>query len=258
MLNGGSSLSMGWYPEGGFIKARWTGYSEGSILYLLALGSENSWRLDPPYWTNWTQTHQWKTSYGQSFIHFPPLFGHQYTACWVDYSEIADAVTASRGLTYFENSRRATLSQRAYCVANPKHWKGYGPNLWGLTACDGPGSKGALAYAARGAPPPENDDGTIAPTAAGGSLPFAPKEAIECLRYLYGAFRPKIWCGYGFRDAFNLSQDWWDTDVIGIDQGPILLMAENLRTKKIWAVMRNCSQLQNGLRRAGFRQVKRE
>jgi hypothetical protein len=243
MLNDGTSLSMGWYPTGGFINARWSGYSEGSILYLLAIGSSNSSRLDFRYWNTWAHTHEWKTSFGKSFIHFPPLFGHQYTACWVDYSEIADEFTTKHGLTYFENSRRATLSNRAYCMANPKHWKGYGPNVWGLTACDGPGSRGAFAYVARGAPPPENDDGTIAPTAAGGSLPFTPTESLECLRYLYDSFRARIWCGYGFRDAFNLAQGWWDTDVIGIDQGPILLMAENLRTKKVWNVMKRSSQL---------------
>jgi hypothetical protein len=258
MLNGGDSLSMGWHPERGFIKARWQGYNEGSILYLLGLGATTANALQAGHWKNWTSTYEWRTSFGQTFIHFPPLFGHQYTACWVDFRNIVDDFTAAKNITYFENSRRATLAQREYCIANPAGFPGYGPDIWGLTACDGPGSGNAHGYIARGAPPAENDDGTIAPTAAGGSLPFAPDECISALRAMYDRYREKIWCGYGFRDAFNLKENWWGADVIGIDQGPILIMAENLRTGRVWKRMSGNEVLQRGLKKAGFRPLQNE
>jgi len=247
MLNGGETLTMGWHPETGFIKSRWEGYNEASILYLLGLGAKNQ-PLEPAHWAAWTKTYRLEKSWGQEFIHFPPLFGHQYSACWIDFRGIADAFTAAKGLTYFENSRRATLAQRAYCIANPGQFTGYGPDSWGLTACDGP-----FGYAARGAPPAENDDGTIAPTAAGGSIPFAPAECLKCLRNLYNQHREKIWTAYGFRDAFNLQRNWWGPDVLGIDQGPILIMAENHRTGRVWEVMRKNFSVREGLRKAGFR-----
>lgn len=251
MLNGDKTLTMGWHPETGFIEARWRGYNEASILYIIALGVENP-ALDRDSWTEWTRTYDWRTSYGYSFVHFAPLFGHQYSACWIDFRNSADEYMRAKGITYFENSRRATLAQRAYCIANPLRHTGYSSNVWGLTACDGPGVKGTFAYMARGAPPPENDDGTIAPTAAGGSIPFAPRECIAALRHMYDTYREKIWHRYGFRDAFNLRHDWWDPDVLGIDQGPILIMAENHRNGRVWDVMNRSKILQRGLNRAGF------
>lgn len=257
MLNRGETLAMGWYPEQGFTRARWNGYNEASILYLLGLGAEKN-SLEAKHWRAWAETYSWDTSYGYSFIHFPPLFGHQYSACWIDFRGIVDDYTAGKGITYFENSRRATLAQREYCIANPGNFPGYGPEIWGLTACDGPGANGTHAYIARGAPPPENDDGTIAPTAAGGSLPFTPEHSIRALRTMYDRYREKIWCGYGFRDAFNLKEDWWGADVIGIDQGAILLMAENLRTDSVWNRMSKNPVLKRGLERAGFRPLSRE
>ena len=253
MLNGEGTLTMGWYPERGFTKAHWNGYNEASILYIMGLGSSGPTRLKPEHWKNWTSTYDWRTSEGQTFIHFPPLFGHQYSACWIDFRNVADDYTAAKGITYFENSRRATIAQRAYCIRNPGQFPGYGTNIWGLTACDGPGSNGTYSYSARGAPPAENDDGTIAPTGPGGSLPFAPEECVRALRAMYDQYREKIWCGYGFRDAFNLKENWWGEDVIGIDQGPILIMAENMRNGRVWLVMRRNAALQQGLKQAGFR-----
>src|SRR5262249_11225125 len=149
--------------------------------------------------------------------------------------------------TYFENSRRATLAQRQYCIVNPRRFFGYSSNVWGLTACDGPGSTGYFGYIARGAPPSQNDDGTIAPTAPGGSIAFAPEVCLPTLRYFYDQFRTNIWTGYGFRDAFNLQARWWDPDIIGIDQGPILVMVENYRSQKVWQVFGQCPEVQRGL-----------
>jgi hypothetical protein len=250
MLNQGDTLTMGWHPESGFIKARWKGYNEASILYLLGLGAQSHARLAPEHWSAWTRTYEWKTSYGYSYVHFPPLFGHQYSACWVDFREVQDDYMRRQGITYFENSRRATLAQRAYAIANPQGHRGYGPNVWGLTASDTP-----RGYMAHGAPPPENDHGTVVPTAPGGSLPFAPRECLAALRHMYSAYRTKLLCGYGFRDAFHPGEDWWGPDALGIDQGAILLMAENLRTGHVWNVMNRSKAIRSGLERAGFKRA---
>ncbi|HEY5564129.1 MAG TPA: glucoamylase family protein, partial [Rhodothermia bacterium] len=216
----GPRVGHGWRPESGFIQFDWGGYNEAMILYILALGSPTH-PIPESAWAAWTNGYDWETHYGYTFIGFPPLFGHQYTQVWVDFRGIQDAYTRARDIDYFENSRRATLANRAYCVANPLGWEGYGPNVWGLTASDGP-----TGYRARGAPPAQNDDGTIAPTAPGGSIVFTPEESIAALRHMYDTYRTQIWGPYGFRDAFNLQVDWFDTDYIGIDQGPILLMIE--------------------------------
>ena len=252
----GSTLSMGWRPESGFIKRRWIGYNEAMILYLLGLGAPTH-PLPPAGWRDWTGGYEWKTSYGQSYLHFAPLFGHQYSHCWIDFRGIADDYMHRKGIDYFENSRRATLAQRAYCSANPGGFKGYGELVWGLTACDGPGMGKFHAYSARGAPPPENDDGTIAPTAAGGSFPFTPEICLPTLRHYYDRYRPNIWTSYGFCDAFNLTADWWDPEVLGIDQGPILIMIENHRTGRVWKRFMKAIEIQRGLKAAGFKPMPR-
>jgi hypothetical protein len=219
------------------------------ILYVLALGSP-TFPIPASAWSAWTSGYRWETHYGMSFVPFPPLFGHQYTEVWVDLRGIQDAYMRSRGIDYFENSRRATLANRAYCMANPMGWEGYGPNVWGLTASDTP-----TGYKARGAPPAQNDDGTIAPTAPGGSIAFTPDESIAALRHMYDEYRTRIWGPYGFRDAFNLEADWFDTDYIGIDQGPILLMIENYRTEGVWNRFMQNEDVLGGLERAGFQKT---
>jgi hypothetical protein len=254
MANGQDSLAMGWHPESGFIKRRWIGYNEAMILLILGLGAPEN-PLPPKFWKEWTSRYEWKASYGQSFVHFAPLFGHQYSHCWIDFRGGADDYMRGKGADYFENSRRATLAQRAYCVANPGKFKGYGGLVWGLTACDGPGFGKFQAYSARGAPPPENDDGTVAPTAVGASLPFAPDVCLPTLRYFYDHFRPNIWTAYGFCDAFNLTANWWDAEVLGIDQGPILIMIENYRTGRVWKTFMKAPEVQRGLKAADFRRT---
>jgi hypothetical protein len=220
----------------------------------LGLGTSTN-PLPASSWTAWTRGYTWRTNYGQAYVPFPPLFGHQYSHCWIDFRHAADAYMRGRASTYFENSRRATFAQRAYCIANPGRFPGYSSNLWGLTACDGPGTGGIAGYNARGAPPAQDDDGTLAPTAVGGSLPFAPEVCLPALRSLYDRFRPKLWTGYGFRDAFNLRVDWWDPDTLGIDQGPIVLMIENHRTAGVWRRFMQAAEIRRGLERAGFAPV---
>jgi len=247
MRNFNQGVLMGWKPGTGFAGfGQWIGYNEAMILYILALGSPTH-QVPASAWTRWTSGYVWNTWYGYSFVQFPPLFGHQYSHCWVDFQAIRDAYMTSQGSTYYENTRRATLAQRAYCIANPGGFVGYGSGLWGLTAGDGPGG-----YNARGAPPAQNDDGTIAPTAAISSLIFAPDEVWTVIYSLWNFYRSQMFGPYGFTDGLNPTQNWFDTDVLGIDQGPILLMLENSRTGAIWQRFMRNPEIQTGLTRAGF------
>ncbi len=275
------AISMGWTPGGGFIPHDWTGYDEGMIIYILALGSPTH-AVQPDAWKAWTSTYarSWGTYQGQTYLAFAPLFGHQYSHAWIDFRGIRDAYMRRRGLDYFENSRRATLAQQAYAIVNPHGYRGYGPDMWGLTACDGPGNFTAnldgrvirfRGYSARGAGLSGStfDDGTLAPTAALSSMPFTPHRSQAMLRALLARYGHAIYREYGFVDAFNPSFDakegklrsgtlvpgvgWVDDGYLGIDQGPILLMIENYRSGLIWRVMRRNPYIRRGLLRAGFR-----
>jgi hypothetical protein len=279
------AVSMGWHPERGFLGAQWIGYNEAMILYVLALGSP-TYPLEPDAWTTWTSRYQWASFHGQEHVNFAPLFGHQYSHIWIDFRGIQDAYMRSRGgltasgrqgMDYFENSRRATLSQRAYAVHNPNAWKGYGADLWGLTAVDGPKDTTVLwggrarrffTYRARGAAANEIvDDGTLAPTAVGGSVPFAPEITIPALKHMRRTYGSDLFTQYGFLDSFNPTYEfggrvqhgrvvrgrgWFDGDYLGIDQGPILLMIENYRTGLLWDLMKRNPYFVRGLCRAGF------
>lgn len=254
MRNGQESFSMGWKPDTGFLPNRWIGYNEGMLLYVLGLGAPTN-PVPAASWSEWTSGYTWRTNYGLSYVPFPPLFGHQYSHCWIDFRHRADAYMQGKASTYFENSRRATLAQQAYCAANPGRFTGYSSNIWGITACDGPGVSGIAGYNARGAPPNQNDDGTLAPTAVGGSVAFAPEVCVPTLRRLYDTYRAKIWTAYGFRDAFNLRVGWWDPDTLGIDQGPMVLMIENHLSQGVWNRLMRAQEIQRGLERAGFTPV---
>jgi hypothetical protein len=177
---------------------------------------------------------------------FPPLFGHQYSHCWIDFRFIQDIYMANKEITYFENSRRATIAAREYCIDNPFGHADYGPNVWGLTASDDP-----WGYLAHGAPPPQNDNGTITPTAAASSIPFAPEIVIPALHHMFDNY-PQLWSTYGFKDAFNPTQNWFATDYLGIDEGPIVLMIENHLNGSVWERFMQNADVQTGLSRAGF------
>lgn len=269
------AISMGWRPEAGFIEHDWIGYNEAMIVVLLALGSP-TFPIEPAAWDRWTSGYDrtWGTSHGQEHLAFGPLFGHQYSHVWVDFRGIHDRYMRARGLDYFENSRRATLAQRAYAIANPGGFAGYGEHVWGLTACDGPGDltleiggtpRELRGYSARG--PGDFDDGTLAPTAMVSSLPFAPEIVLPGIRELRRRYGAHIYREYGFVDAFNPSVPagarpaagtvvpgvgWIDVDYLGIDQGPIVAMIENHRSDLVWRVMRRSAYLRRALARAGF------
>ncbi len=271
-------VSMGWKPDQGRFDYGYGGYTEAMFLNVLALGSPTH-PVDPKVWPAFTSTYIWGNFHGQEHVNFAPLFGHQYSHVWIDFRGIRDEYMRAQGIDYFENSRRATLAQRAYAVANPGGWKGYGSDLWGLTASDGPMDTTLVidgrartfhSYWARGAGLDEiNDDGTLVPAAAGGSIPFAPEVTLPVLRSMRARYGEHLFQRYGFLDAFNPTLDfqppkklqhgrvvpgvgWFDGDYLGIDQGPILLMAENYRTGLVWVLMRKNPYVVRGLCRAGF------
>ncbi len=260
-------ISMGWTPERGFIERNWTGYDEASLLCLLAMGSP-TYATPPSTWHKYMASGKIGSPYGRRQMQFGPLFGHQYTQVWVDMRQLENATTKIIGHDFFQNSRKATLTQYDYAIKNSLKYDGYSALDWGLTACDGPGSIDKVVggrkrkfynYVARGYPsiPPSPDDGTIAPTAAAGSLPFAPEIVMPTLRHWLKK-RPEIFCEIGFKDAFNPTFEqskpsgWVDSECVGIDQGPILLMIENYRTGSVWKVMEKDPYIQAGLKKAGF------
>ena len=246
-------VTLGWKPEEGFRICNgglcdWNGYNEAMILYVMGLGSPTH-PLGDGAWDAWTAGYagQWQTHYGYEFLVFPPLFGHQYSHVWIDFRNTQDDYMRERGSTYFENSRRATLAQRAYAADNPGGFPNYSADEWGLTASDDP-----FGYRAHGAPPAQSDNGTLTPTAAGGSYAFTPEISRAALRTFYDRYRPRLWGPYGLRDAYNVQENWFATDYLGIDQGPILLMIENERTGAIWDAFMTHPDIRRGLERAGF------
>lgn len=265
-MNGNATMSMGWHPERGFLASSWQGYNEAMILYIMAMGSPTH-PVKPESWLAWTSTYQWDKYFGQEHVNFGPLFGHQYSHMYVDFRGIQDSYMRQKGIDYFENSRRATLANRAYCVQNPAGWEGYSENMWGLTACDGPENTNNAnpnmhftGYNARGAAQRYvEDDGTLAPTAAGGSIPFAPEFCIPALKSMKRSLGDQLYSKYGFRDAFNLSvvrtdgtRGWFDPDYLGIDQGPILIQIANYKNDLVWNLMKKNPYIVDGLKKAGF------
>ncbi len=269
-------VSMGWKPNEGRFDYGYEGYDEAMLLYVLAMGSPTH-PVDDTAWDAFTSTYDWTSFYGYEHVNFAPLFGHQYSHLWIDFRNIQDEYMREKGIDYFENSRRATLAQREYAKDNPNNFAGYGENVWGLTASDGPGNttvqvsgqeREFRGYWARGAAKGDiRDDGTIAPTAVGGSVPFAPDATISALKTMRSRYGEHLFGQYGFYDAFNLTytlqetppdggqttpQGWFDDEHLGIDQGPILAMIENHRTGLVWSLMRENPHVVRGLCRAGF------
>jgi hypothetical protein len=269
------AITHGWTPEHGFLPYDWRGYNEAMILYILALGSPTH-GVEENAWWEYVRTYKWSHLYGQDYVGFGPLFGHQFSHVWIDFRGIRDAYMRGRGIDYFENSRRATYAQREYAIQNPMGWRGYGPDVWGLTACDGPADvtleidgrhRTFHTYAARGVSEKPTDDGTLSPAAAAGSLPFAPEIALPALREMRGRYGDHAYATYGFLDAFNPTfripfrvthgriepeVGWFDTDYLGIDQGLILAMIENYRSDLLWRILRRNPYIVAGLKRAGF------
>lgn len=262
-----NSLSMGWFPEKGLINHGWVGFNEALILYIIAAGSGLN-DIDKVY-NSWLSGYRWKQTYEGLEPHFvfPPMFGHQYSHLFVDFRGIYDSKNLEKGIDYFENSRRAVKSQQRYCIENMYGWKGYDSLIWGITACDGPGEtfnfndKKFLGYAGRGAAGPDFgdnyfDDGTIAPTAVAGSIPFAPEICIPTLINMYNLYGKRgLWGKYGFVDSFNPTLNWFNSEYIGIDQGPIVLMIENYRNDFVWKYVMKDPIIIKGLKNLNFKEM---
>ena len=242
MLAHGPTLSHGWKPESGFIKHRWDTYSELMMLYLLAIGSPTH----PVPVESW---HAWKRPAfehaGTRYINpQAPLFIHQYSHAWFDFRRKRD-----RYADYFENSVLATKAHRQFCLDLRPRFPQFSKDLWGITASDS-----AKGYVAWGGPPEQGPlDGTLVPCAAGGSLPFLPAECLRVLRTMRERFGERAWKRYGFVDAFNPHTAWFAPDVIGIDVGITMLMAENVRTGFVWDTFMKNDEMRRAMNQAGFK-----
>ena len=265
--NGDATVSHGWRPETGFLPYRWQGYNEALILYGLGLGSPTH-PLPEKSYPAWTSTYRWKKLYGHELLYGAPLFMHQLSHLWIDFRGIQDAFMRRQAMDYFENSRRATYVHQQYAIRNPKGFRDYGAQAWGITASNGPGptkrsvrgvTRRFLGYAARGVPYGP-DDGTLAPWAVVASLPFAPEIVLPTLQHCSAAY-PNIESEYGLVCSINPTfpsrgargSGWVSHNHFAIDQGPVILMIENYRSGLIWRLMRNCPYVIAGLRRAGFK-----
>lgn len=236
-------FSMGWHPERGgrFIEARWDHFDECKMLYIQAYGSTamptDSWnkiRRDPVWYK------------GIDLITGGPLFMHQMTESFYDFRNQRDGL----GIDYGVESKNAALANRQYCIDNPKKMKAYGPNFWGLSACDEPGG-----YQAFGAPGWINDNGTITPTSAVATLPFTP-DLAKSFALAMRRDHPKAWGKYGFPNGYCPQQNWTGPDVLGIDLGMMMCAIENARTGLVWKVSRANPIVDKGFRLAGVKPAK--
>lgn len=244
MLNDGPTFSMGWHPESGFLNARWEHYCELMMIYLLGIGSpthpvsESTWNA----WTRPTITYQGLTYISGN----DPIFTHQYSQAWFDFRHKKDAYA-----NYFENSVTATKAHKLFCLSLAGRFSDYADDLWGISASDY--GKG---YTAWGGPPPQGPiDGSIVPCATGGSLPFLYPDCMQVLRNIRGTYAAKAWGRYSYVDAFNPLSDWYDTDVLGIDLGITIVMAENHRSGLVWNTFMKNSEAQTAMTKVGFRQA---
>ena len=257
-------VSHGWRPERGYLRYGWRGYNEALFLVILALGSP-TFPIPEKCYSKWIETYRWRKIHGHEFIYSGPLFTHQLSHVWIDFRGIQDSYTRERCIDYFENSRRATYVQRAYALENPRGFKGYGENAWGITASGGPadtkekvsrGGRKFFGYHARGVPFGP-DDGTLSPWASVASLPFAPEIVVPAMRHLNTKY-PDIAGHYGYESSFNPSfpgrnaAGWVSKWHYAIDQGPLIIMVDNYLSGLMWRMTRRCDYIVRGLKRAGF------
>jgi hypothetical protein len=245
----GDFLYWHWSSEWGWqIQHPLIGFNEVMITYLLAMSSPTHSVPATMYYSGWAGQSERATSYragwsgsangdhyrnGQTYYGIKldvgvgsggPLFFTDYSYFAFDPHKLHDRYTSS----YFENNRNIALINRAYCIANPKHFSGYGANAWGLTASDGP--QGYVPHA-----PDDNDDrGTLTLTGALSAFPYTPEASMEALKHYYRDLGSQLWDIYGPRDAYNPGEDWVSPIYMGLNQAPIVVMVENYRTGLVW------------------------
>jgi hypothetical protein len=245
--DGRDNLYWHWSPNNGWaMNFPIRGFNECMIVYILA---ESATRYPVPaslYRRGWAQSDFFvngKTFYGYKlplgFDYGGPLFFSQYSFLGLDPKGLKDEYA-----DYWEQNYNHTLINRAYCIDNPKKFKGYGENCWGLTASDN--------YEGYNAHSPTNDLGVISPTAAISAFPYTPQYSMQALRHFYYDLGDKIWGEYGFTDAFSESHNWYAKSYLAIDQGPQIVMIENYRTGLIWKLFMSCPEVRGGLKKLGF------
>jgi hypothetical protein len=250
MLNGGDTFAMGWRPASGFIHSRWNHYCELMMLYLLAIGAKSN-PVSPLTWDAFTRPPMVFEDY-EYISGADPLFVHQYSHAWFDFRNRRD-----RYADYFANSILATRAHEAFCL---NLGKPYSLDYWGISASDsehgytawgGPGSRGGGS----GNNGFGGIDGSVVPYAAAGSLPFLPSACLRVLHSLKDRYGKQAWGRYGFCDAFHPDAKWYDPDVLGIDIGIGVLMAENLRTGFVWETFARNPEVPVAMQRAGFHRL---
>jgi exo beta-1,2-glucooligosaccharide sophorohydrolase (non-reducing end) len=243
-----------WSPEYSFyIANRLTGWNEVMITYLEAIASPTHPVQPSLYYTGYTGEGT-NHAYGRCHTYYGitldmnyvpgspgPLFFTQYSYMGFDPHDWRDKYA-----DYFVNNRNEALVSQAYSIANPFHWKGYGADSWGLTAVDGP--DGYNEYK-----PFVTDDGTLAPTGAISSFAYTPKQSMLALKHFYRDLGAQVWSIYGFRDAFNLQQNWYSGITMGLNQAPMVVMIENYRTGLIWRNYMSNPEIRPMLEKIEFR-----
>ena len=233
-----------WSPNNGWaMNFPLRGFNECMITYVLAASGTHYPVPASVFHRGWAQSNFFKNGksfYGHTlplgFDYGGPLFFSHYSFLGLNPRGLKDGYA-----DYWEQNRNHTLINRAYCLDNPKKFKGYGPSCWGLTASD--------TYNGYSAHSPTEDNGTITPTAALSAFPYTPEYSMQALRYFYDTLGDKIWSKYGFVDAFNLSQNWYAQSHLAIDQGPIIVMIENYRSGLLWKLFMRSPEIQAGLKK---------
>lgn len=236
-----------WSPNNGWaMNFPIRGFNECLIVYVLAASGERYPVSKDVYHRGWAESNFFKN--GKTFYNYTlplgfdyggPLFFSHYSFLGLDPRGLKD-----RYADYWEQNRNHTLINHAYCIDNPKKFKGYGENCWGLTASD--------TYNGYNAFSPTNDEGTITPTAALSAFPYTPEFSMKALKHFYNDLGDKIWSEYGFVDAFNETQNWYAGSHLAIDQGPIIVMIENYRSGLLWKLFMSCPEIKSGLTKLGF------
>lgn len=236
-----------WSPNNGWaMNFPVRGFNECLIMYILAASDEHYPVPASVYHRGWAESNFFKNGkefYGiklpLGFDYGGPLFFSQYSFLGLDPRGLKD-----RYADYWEQNRNHTLINREHCIRNPKKFKGYSENCWGLTASD--------TYNGYDAHSPTNDNGTITPTAALSAFPYTPEYSMKALKHFYYDLGDKLWSEYGFVDAFNETQNWVAQSHLAIDQGPIVAMIENYRSGLLWKLFMSCPEIQRGLKKLGF------
>ena len=245
---------MGYTPERGFW-GHWDMYAEQLMLYVLGVSSPTFPISKDMYYKFKRKKTDYKDIKDIIYTYCGTLFTYQYSHAWIDFRNLKD----KDGVNWFENSVKATKANREYCIDNKEKFKTYGENSWGLTACLSP--KG---YIACGAKPCDinlntENDGTISPCGAIGSIVFTPKESINAMEYYYNNFT-KLWGKYGFKDGYNLdaNKPWFAKEYIGIDKGIEIIMIENYINGTIWKYFMKNIYVKEGLKLLDFSEYRRD